>query len=161
MIFVSLIVVVVVGPASMPWPPPVMRLCSIVIAVAPGCTWMLPVETKRARVRCEPERLAPEMVAWPGFSARSVTPGAAFDALSVTLLYEPLARHTIDPAAAEETAVCAVETLDTVLVQVAGGGGGGGGTASTGPPRLPGGASTLPAASFARTEKRCGTRVRA
>jgi hypothetical protein len=60
-----------------------------------------------------------------------------------------LAMQTTDPAVAEETADCAAEVLETVLVHSLGGGGM---TASTVQPKIAGVASTLPAASVALTE---------
>jgi hypothetical protein len=89
-----------------------------------------------------------------------VTPGTALLALRVTLPYVPLARQTTDPAAATETADCAAEVLETVLVHWLGGvvGGsfslGGGVTALIVQLRTAGVESTLPARSLARTEKR-------
>jgi hypothetical protein len=116
-------------------------------------------------VRCEPERLALSIVAWPGFCARRVTPGAALEALRVTLPYVPLAKQITEPAAAEETADCAAEVLEAVLVHWLGGvtGGsfslGGGVTALTVQLRAAGVESTLPARSLARTVKRCEPRA--
>ena len=57
--------------------------------------------------------------AWPGCSARSVTPGAAFVAFSDTAPYDPSAKHTTEPGAADETAAVAAETLDTVCEHAA------------------------------------------
>jgi hypothetical protein len=53
--------------------------------VEPGRTSAVPVMRNCATVRYAPSSVAPAMVAWPGFAALTVTPGADFDALSVSL----------------------------------------------------------------------------
>ena len=73
--------------------------------VEPGATLNVPVIRNWATVSHDPSTEAPVIVACPGFSALIVTPGDAFEELSVNFPYTPSARHTVEPLLAEFTAV--------------------------------------------------------
>src|ERR1700754_881693 len=87
--------------------------------VEPGRGSNVPVMRNCAIVRWLPSSWAPAMVACPGCAARTVTPGAAFEAFRVSLPYVPSARQTVAPGTAALTAAAAALVLETVVVQSA------------------------------------------